>query len=269
MSLFEHSMALTPAGSGRYDGAVETAWNGPVSPNGGVLAAMLTRAVQAELGPDGPPPRTVAAQYLDAPAGGPVGIAVEILRRGRRVAAADTRMYQAERLICQATVLCSATRADALRLTRPAPQRSSPEATPLLEFDAIPGAPRIFHQLDVRVTDGGVPFSRSPEAVSGGWLGLRDDPAPLDPARLVAMCDLWWPAVFPLSDGPVGVPTLQLTVHLRTVDAAVPGPAFALFRSEHVTEGHVEETGELWSRDGRLLAESRQLALTLGLDPRA
>jgi acyl-CoA thioesterase len=229
---------------------------------------MLTRAAQAELGEDGPPPRTVAAQYLDAPAGGPVEIAVEILRRGRRVAAADTRMYQDERLVCQATIIFSAPRADALELGRPVPDRPAPEATPPLEFDTIPGAPRIFRQLDVRVTDGDVPFSAAPEAVSGGWLGLRDDPAPLDPARLVAMCDLWWPAVFPFLDRPVGVPTLQLTVHLRTVGAPVAGPALAQFRSALVTEGHIDETGELWSRDGRLLAESRQLALTLGVERR-
>ena len=36
-----------------------------------------------------------------------------------------------------------------------------------------------------------------------------------------------------------------------------------VFRSQMAADGFVEEDGEVWSRDGRLLAHSRQLALTL------
>jgi acyl-CoA thioesterase len=35
----------------------------------------------------------------------------------------------------------------------------------------------------------------------------------------------------------------------------------ARFDTRTVHEGHLEERGELWSADGRLLAESDQLAL--------
>jgi hypothetical protein len=69
-------------------------------------------------------------------------------------------------------------------------------------------------------------------------------------------------------DGPAAVPTIALTVHLRAVEPAVTGPVFACFRTRTIAEGHLEETGELWSPDGCLLAESRQLALLPVTDPR-
>jgi hypothetical protein len=47
------------------------------------------------------------------------------------------------------------------------------------------------------------------------------------------------------------------------------GPVLARFETRNVLEGHVEESGELWSADGRLLAESRQLALLVPFDPGA
>jgi hypothetical protein len=40
-----------------------------------------------------------------------------------------------------------------------------------------------------------------------------------------------------------------------------PRPRLARFQTRNVREGHLEERGELWSRDGQLLAESQQLAL--------
>ena len=75
------------------------------------------------------------------------------------------------------------------------------------------------------------------------------------------------PSMFNRIGSVVGVPTVDLTVHLR---AELP-PAHArdddwylvTFRSRVAAEGFAEEDGELWSRDGRLLAQSRQLALVM------
>ena len=61
-----------------------------------------------------------------------------------------------------------------------------------------------------------------------------------------------------------GVPTIDLSVHFRAPmpPAARPDdPYLCVFRSQIARDGYVEEDGEIWTRDGILLAQSRQLAL--------
>jgi len=61
------------------------------------------------------------------------------------------------------------------------------------------------------------------------------------------------------------VPTIDLTIHFRAPEAAAiadpDAPVLGVFRSTDAAEGLIEEDGELWSPDGVLLAQSRQLAL--------
>ena len=262
-SPFERTVSVCRAAGRSYDASVNPAWNGPLTPNGGVLAATMLRAAQAELGPDGPAPRSIAAQFLDVPAAGPVRIDVDVLRKGNRVAVADVRMWQTDRLYCQATIVFSDPRAmDLTPLATPLPDAPAPDRVDAIDFVGLPGVPPLFAHLELRPVFGPGLFAGSArEALAGGWMALRNDPAPLDAARLVAFTDLWWPAVFALVRAPAGVPTLQLTVHLRNVERPALAPVLARFETSTVAEGHLEETSEIWSADGTLLAHGVQLAL--------
>lgn len=73
------------------------------------------------------------------------------------------------------------------------------------------------------------------------------------------------PAVFSRIAEPLGVPTIDLTIHFRDEPPGRPDWTFTRFRSRHAVGGYVEEDGELWSSDGRLLAQCRQLAVELPL----
>jgi acyl-CoA thioesterase len=72
--------------------------------------------------------------------------------------------------------------------------------------------------------------------------------------------DAWWPSPLPRLTRPALLPTIDLTVHFRARPVG-DGPVLAVFRSSTAAGGYFEEDGELWSRDGVLLAHSRQLAL--------
>jgi acyl-coenzyme A thioesterase PaaI-like protein len=223
----------------------------------------MVRAAQAELGSQAPAPRTISVQFLEAPRHGPVEIGVEILRGGKRVAVCDVRMRDANLLVAQMTLVCSVPRVQETTL-RPAPlEAPPPESVEVAEIESSAGGPPMFTRVETRPIFGSAIFAGSQDAVTGGWLALRDDAAPLDAARLCALCDLWWPAIYGRLTSIAGAPTLQLTVYLRSSQPEVHGPVLARFETCHLQEGHIEERGELWSSDGRLLAQSQQLALLL------
>ena len=54
-------------------------------------------------------------------------------------------------------------------------------------------------------------------------------------------------------------PTVELTAHVRA--RPVPGWVRCRFSTRFVTGGFLEEDGEVWDERGRLVAQSRQLAL--------
>ena len=126
--------------------------------------------------------------------------------------------------------------------------------------------PRIFDQLEMRMVFGGIPFTRT-EGEAGGWVRTKL-PAPLEPELIAMYSDSWWPAPFPRLDGPVLAPTLDLTIHFRCEPPAGDREqVLARFTASTSAHGYFEEDGELWAADGRLLAQSRQLALIRPWNP--
>jgi acyl-CoA thioesterase len=265
VSDFDETTAVEPLGEGRYRASMTSDWNGTLAPNGGMLAATVVRAVQAEAGEDAPPIRIVSAQYLDAPVAGAVEIVLERQRGGRRVAAYAARIVQDGRLMVSANIVCSAAREASITRALEPPEAPAPAEVAVLEMPPSPMRPVVFERLEMRRVFGELPLAGAGEALAGGWMSIRGDDRPLDAARLVALCDLWWPAIFPVLRAPDGAPTLQLTVFLRDTGWSARPPVLARFQTRTVTEGHFEERGVLFAADGRLLAESVQLALLLPL----
>jgi acyl-CoA thioesterase len=260
VSAFDRTIAVEPLGGGRYRACIDPAWAGPVSPNGGVIAATMVRAAEAELG-GGPPPRMITAHFLEPAPNGPAEIEVEVLRNGSRVAAAEARLHHRGKLACQTTIVFSAPRPQEIELLASPPQAPPPEQVPVLADALLERFPPLFRQVEMRPVFGGPDSFGNQDPVAGGWISIRGDDAPLDAARLCAICDLWWPALFGRMRRPGSMPTLQLTVHIRA--AAVPArpPVLACFQTRYLIEGHAEESAEIWSVDGTLLAESKQMAL--------
>ena len=90
-----------------------------------------------------------------------------------------------------------------------------------------------------------------------GWFRLVDD-RPLDPIALLMVVDALPPVTFDLGR-PGWAPTLELTAHVRARPA--PGPAIVRHATRTISGGQFEEDCEVWDSTGRLVAQSRQLAL--------
>ena len=261
---FDRDTALVRVDDTTFEGRIARAWWVVRGPNGGYLAAMLLRALVEATGDRERSPRSLTVHYLEAPVEGPVRVATAVERRGRSLTTVTARMTQSDRLIAIAV--------GALSRAWPAPAYADAEMPEVPPPEACaeavrPGeVPPIFSQIETRWAIGALPFTVEAAAHVGGWIRLVE-PRPLDALLATALMDFWLPSMFNRIGPVAGVPTVDLTVHLRTelppAHARDDDWYLASFRSRVAAEGFAEEDGELWSAEGRLLAQSRQLALVL------
>ena len=236
-------------------------------PNGGYVAAVVLRALATAVDDPTRTPRSFTVHYLAPPAAGSVQIDVQTERTGRMLTFVSGRVHQDGRLIATAQAAF-------------APPLPGVEFCDLQPPDALP--PEAIEPMVPARRRARRPDARALRAALGGRLAaLQRRPAGgrrrLDPAP-------------PRGGRPPGRPPAGRRPH-RRVDAAglLPGrradggadrrphhplplsdPAgrcgawyLAVFRSQMAIDGFVEEDGEVWSADGRLLAHSRQLAVLL------
>jgi acyl-CoA thioesterase len=259
---FDRATALEPLGGGAYAGAVDAGWFAGRGPNGGYLAAIVLRAMVAEVGDPEREPRSLTCHYLRAPAAGPIHVDVTIERAGRATSTVTARLVQDER---QCIVAIAAFGVD---VPAPADYATAAPAVPAPEeldpVDNTRSGLSIVSRFELRPALGEEMFAGAREAVTGGWLRFTQ-PRATDAIALAMFADAWWPSPWVRLREPVPAPTIDLTVHFRAPRAAAALPAgepvLAVFRSTTAADGFFEEDGELWTRDGVLLAQSRQLAL--------
>lgn len=257
MGSFAADTAVTEAGDGLLAATIDEAWWVVNGPNGGYLAAILVRALEARVDTRDRPLRSLTVQYQRAPHPGSATVEVTLEREGRSVTYARVTVRQDDRLELSALAVLARSAPGGVELAgATAPAVPGPdEIDPLPE--APPEAPPFGRHFDYRPAaepraDG--------VAVTGGWLRLREE-HPLDAALVTALCDSWFPAVFTVVPEPIAVPTLDLTVHVRAPLPRPGGWVLAHVTTRVARDGYLEEDAELWTPDGELLAHSRQLAL--------
>jgi acyl-CoA thioesterase len=261
---FDRAIAVEHEGQGRVETVLDAGWSTPVGLNGGYIAAVVLRAIVEAVARPERHPRSITLHYLSAPQPGPATIEVAEERSGRTLTSASARLVQDGRTRVLALAALAGPYGTEVTFADPAPS--------LAPFDAIepiewipPGFP-IVEFFELRPSLGPLPFVQPPaqEAVTGGWIRLREE-RPLDAPALALYADAWWPAIFVRKPLPVGVPTVDLTIHFRAPEvlaALEPGsPVMVRFTTRTARDGYFEEDGELWAPDGTLLAQSRQLAI--------
>ncbi|MEA2472338.1 MAG: hypothetical protein QOE06_253 [Thermoleophilaceae bacterium] len=262
---FDRRTAVRSLGDGAYEGVVDERWNVMRGPHGGYIAAMMLRALTDAVGDPARAPRSLTVYYPAAPAPGPVSIRCEAERSGRSMTTVSARMSQAGRPTCLALAAFSAPWPEALGFDH-TERPEVPEPEGLEQMDRGGLVPPFARYFDFRPAVGDPMFSGSDRALAGGWMRLRE-PHELDAPLVAALADAWPPAVFPVATTPVVAPTIELTVHFRGELPAAGEWVLGVFESRVARGGYFEEDGTLWTRDGEVIAQSRQLALAIA--PRA
>jgi len=259
---FDRDTCVVRTGSNTFEARIDPGWWILAGPNGGYVAAVLLRALEQAVGDAERAPRSLTIHFTAPPAQGPAKIETHIERIGRSLTTVTARMWQQERLLCIGLAAFSKPR-DGFAFDH----TEAPRVPPPQQCARMEPAIAIHERYEQRWAGDARPWGRGAEARSGGWIRLAE-PRILDAALAAAYTDAFPPAVFSLvAAGAIGgpVPTVDLTVHFRET---LPRPGaradeftLALFRSRRAHAGFVEEDGELWSADGVLLAQSRQLAV--------
>lgn len=252
-----------------FAATLDPGWWAGRGPNGGYLAALLLRAALVAVDDPARAPRSLTVHFARAPAEGPIDVVVRTERTGRSLSTLSVRATQGGTVAALALVACSVPWAPAFDwsdATFPTGV-AAPDDLPRVPPDS---GPALLANYDVRWGIGPIPYAAAEgvPAEAGGWIRFAGPPRPLDALALAAYADAWPPPVFGVVATPIAAPTVDLTVHFRAPITPPDGPpppadAFVLsrFHTRLAVDGFLTEDGELWSADGRLLAESRQLAL--------
>jgi len=261
---FDRDTRVIRSADGAFEARIDPGWWILAGPNGGYVAAILLRAMEAAVGDAERAPRSITIHYTAPPARGAARIETQVERTGRSLTTVTARMWQDDRILCVGVAAFSKPRASLEFDHTRAPQVAPPEAC-----EPMQAVIEIHKRYEQRWAIAARPWSNADEAHSGGWIRLRE-PRIADATLIAAYTDAFPPAVLSLAaEAGIGgpIPTVDLTIHFRE---ALPLPAarpqdftLALFRSRRARSGFVEEDGEIWSAEGVLLAQSRQLALVL------
>ncbi|MCQ4046672.1 thioesterase family protein [Streptantibioticus rubrisoli] len=273
-SEFDRDTAVTarPDEPGVFDAQLSAGWTILRAVNGGYLLATAARALGQVL--PHRDPFTITAHYLTASEPGPAVLRTDVIRAGRTMSTGQARLLQAdgagqevERLRVTATygdldalpddVRTSAKPFDIPPYERCVGRADGPDVADAAAFSS--GSTEITDRLDIRLdpaTAGWAVGEPSGRGEIRAWFGLADG-RDADPLSLLLAVDALPPTAFDLGLGG-WVPTVELTVHVRCRPA--PGALRIATRTRNLAGGFLEEDGEVWDSEDRLVAQSRQLA---------
>jgi len=263
VSRFATNTTLELVAPGRYRARIDDGWWVGTGPNGGYVGAILLRALQHAVADPERACRSFTVHYLARPDAGTADVEVTVERAGRSLTSVSARLVQGDRTLAIAVAALSKARPGPEFIDVVMPDVPGPDDALPGPFEG-PGPSSGLHTLgqryETRRALGPMAFSGADEAVTGGWIRFSEG-GPIDAAALVAFADAWMPALFGRIRGPWAITTVDLTVHVRSLPPeGYDDWCLLRFSSVASADGFCEEDGEIWSSDGQLLAQSRQLA---------
>ncbi|MCY1017222.1 acyl-CoA thioesterase [Pyxidicoccus sp. MSG2] len=255
-----------PLAPGRYRIHFTAPWYQGRGAFGGVVAGAALRALEHHVGAAGRPVRSFTAHFCAPAVEGEAEIQTRIERAGKLVTHATARVENASGVVCVASATFGAARGGTMEYFEvPRPEVPPPHDVPVVPDD-VP-MPTFCKFFEYRFCLGGAPYSGGPVAETGGWIRPREHLL-LDAPLCVGLMDAYPPSALTRVDGFQAAATVDLRVDFFH---ALPRPGLredAHFlrtgRSRHAAGGYAEDSQQLWTEDGQLLAQCHQLFALLG-----
>ncbi len=262
MSAFDEAVALTAQPDGSWLGHTSLAYANMVGPYGGITAAVLLNAALSHPERIGVPVAQTV-NYCAPVTDGAFGIHARIVRNNRSTQHWTMQLVQHREVIATGTAVLAVR-----RQTWSAAEAVAPSGVPRpeqLPRAPIEGRPAWFQHYDVRFVDGApstLDGREKPDSRSRHW--IRDDPArPLDFASLAAICDSFFPRVFLRRGVRTAVGTVSLTTFFHADEALLADHGdrhvLGVARALAFRNGFFDQSGEVWSHAGHLLASTHQV----------
>ena len=249
---------------GDYQGRTTPPYANMVGPFGGILAANMLSAVLRHpelLGS----PVALTVNFAAPVADGEFSVQAQPVRTGR-----STQHWWIT-LTQNGEVAVSATAITALRRdtwdTQDSECPDAPPADQVPRLPAVPVIPRLFSNYDIRLVRGGLaPLPQhepQPADSSETLLWVRDEPPrALDFPALAAICDIFFPRIFVRRQKPAAAGTVSLTIHFHCDEPVLVSngtrPLLGHARAHRFHKGFSDQTAEIWSEEGVLLATTMQ-----------
>lgn len=259
----DDAVRLEPTGSGAYRGATSPAYWNMAGPFGGTTAAILMKAVLDHPERRGRPiAQTV--NFCAAIAEGAFDVVVRLVRDGRSTQHWQVEMLQGGVVVTTASTVTGPDRETWDHAPGAPPSVTGAEQTPVLDTSGRAGwRSRYEFRYERGAPLPGAASSETPQsALSHNW--VRDEPArPLDYVSLAAICDTFVVKILQVRGDIPPVATVSLSTYFMADEAALKRqgarPVLGVSDARVFRHGFNDQSAEIWSDDGHLLAVSHQV----------
>lgn len=260
---FDDAIALQRRDDGLYEGRTHPAWANMVGPYGGITAAVLLNAAWIDTRRLGEP-LSLTVNFAAPLADGEFTIEARAARTNRTTQHWTMALRQAGEVACTASAVFAIRRPTWSAAELHPPDVPAAEAVPPVASPAPVAWPARYEMRFVRGGWIGRDSAGEPCDDSESLLWLRDDPPrPLDALALAALADVFYPRIFRRRGTVTPAGTVSITTYFHADAAAFAAqaerPVLAVATGRRFTQGFFDQTAELWSDDGHLLASSHQI----------
>ena len=257
MHQFDQDTLLTADEPFSFSGHITENWSINDVPDGGYLMAIIAKAMMHHSEMRSTP--IITANYLSRCEPGEAGIQIERIAASKQFQRFQAQLHQngEEKIRAFGTFTGENTACDIERY-----EMSEPVVAELEKCIPVPEFPKytLFGQVDIRldpVCTGWVSGELSDNSEMVGWIKFKNE-RPFDILSILLVADSFPPAVLSSQGLVAWVPTIEFSVNIRNI----PTTQWlkCIFRTRFITCGLLEEDGEIWDEEGRLVAISRQIA---------